>query len=214
MKIAHHTILGLFILLLIFSSCGNLKLQTWQPTTESIVNLPDNFWFSNYQPKALYKINIEAFHQKQSGMLIIKQDIPSSIRMLMITEFGLKVFDVEYFKGDSLQIHYIMKHLDSPYISNALFDNLKVLWPKIRLNCTASYFDNEKKKEFSIRLEKDKEEWIYQFDQDQKIAEILRLEKGRKKSITHFDSQTENIFLKTKHPSISIRLKKIAHAAE
>lgn len=214
MKIVYRYILGLLVLLMLFSACANLKTHRWYRYTESRIDIPENFWLADSQKKILYKINIEAFHQKQSGLLMVKQADESSIRLLMVTEFGLKVFDVEYFKGDSLSLHYIMKHLDNPYITNALFDNMKVLYPGILTNISEEFLYNEKEKEFISRLESGKEQWDYFMTEDQKIYKIERLESGRKRALIQFDNQTKEILIKTKHPSISIRLKKIINAEE
>lgn len=214
MRVVHRYIFGLFVLLILFPSCANLNIQAGQKLSESRYDFPENLWFSELQEKALYKINIEAFHQKQGGVLMVKQSGESSLRLLMVTEFGLKVFDVEYFKGDSVQVHYIMKHLDNPYIVNALFDNLKVFWPNILTNRTTEYFYSEKKKEYLYRLGTEVEQWNYLMSQDKEIRKIERSANGRKKASIQFDNQTEEILIKTKRPSISIRLKKITDAEE
>jgi len=187
-------------------------MHKWQKLNKNAFDFPENFWFEGSQKKALYKINIEAFRQKQGGVLIVKQDKESSLRLLMVTEFGLKVFDVEYFKGDSVQLHYIMKHLENPYIINALFDNLKVLWPNIWLDKTVNYFQNEKKKEHITCVESGVEQWIYIMNENKEIEEIERLENRQKKADFNVDILTKEIVLKTKRPSISIRLKKIKNA--
>ena len=214
MGLKYRYIFGLLILIMLFSSCGNMRIHNWQKISESSVDFPGNFWFEDSQKKALYKINIEAFHQKQGGMLMVKQENESSLRLLMITEFGLKVFDVEYFKGNSVQLHYIMKHLDNPYIINALFDNLKVLWPNIWADKTVNYFQNEKRKEFITCLESGIEQWNYVMNENEEIQKIERLENGRKRADIQFDILNGQIELKTKRPSISIRLKKISNAEE
>jgi len=214
MRVVLRYIFGLFVLLILFSSCANLKIQAGQKLSESSLEFPENLWFSESQEKALYKINIEAFHQKQGGLLMVMQAEKSSLRLLMVTEFGLKVFDVEYFKGDSVRVHYIMKHLDNPYIVNALFDNLKVFWPNILTDRTREYFYLEKKKEYLYRLGTEVEQWDYLMGQDKEIRKIERSANGRKKAFIQFDNQTEEILIKTKRPSISIRLKKITNAEE
>lgn len=214
MGLKYRYIFGLLILMIFFSSCGNLKVVAWQKLSESSIDLPENFWFEDSQKKAVYKINIEAFHQKQGGILLVKQNKVSSLRLLMITEFGLKVFDVEYFKGDSIQLHYIMKHLDNPHIINALFDNLKVLWPNILSDKNVNYFQNERRKEFISRLKSGEEQWDYLMSQNQEIYKIERFENGRKRALIEFDNLKGEILLTTKRPSISIRLKKITNAEE
>lgn len=214
MGLKYRYIFGLLVLMIFFSSCGNLKVGAWQKLSESSIDLPENIWFEDSQKKALYKINIEAFHQKQGGILLVKQNKVSSLRLLMITEFGLKVFDVEYFKGDSIQLHYIMKHLDNPHIINALFDNLKVLWPNILSDKNVNYFQNERRKEFISRLKSGEEQWDYLMSQNQEIYKIERFENGRKRVLIEFDNLKGEILLTTKRPSISIRLKKITNAEE
>lgn len=214
MKVNYRFIFGMLVLLMIFTSCANSKLRGWQTQSENKITIPENYWFGKKQQKALYKINIEAFHQKQSGMLFVKQADSSSIRLLMLTEFGLKVFDIQYYIGDSVKLHYIMNHLDNPYISNALIDNFKVLWPKILSDARMGYFYNEKEKKYLYRLESEGEDWRYQMNQNMQTTEIQRLNTGTKKALIQINNQMDEFFISTKHPKILIRLKKIEDAAE
>lgn len=202
-------IITFIALISLLSSCVNYKMIGYENRAEYEFTIPDNFWFTSSKPKETYKINISAFHQKQSGMLIVKQVQSSSLRMLMLTEFGLKVFDVEYFTGDSLKVHYMMKHLDNPYIVNTIFDNLKVLWPGVISDSKSRTYYNEKTSAHLFQIKHSDELWNYHSNNMIDVNRIERIQDGKKKSEIIFEKETNTMILKTKRPAITIRLKKI-----
>ncbi len=212
MNTVYKRFFGFLLLLFLFSSCGNLKLNSWTLTNEKTAIVPGNLWFSSPLEKTIFKINIEAFHQKQSGILIVKQNTSESLRLLMLTEFGLKVFDVEYFKSDSMVLHYIMKHLDIPYVKQALFDNFKLFVPgTVSFNQADNYSrDADKLTRFTYK----NETWDYQFKEPNSLVEIRRFKNSRLSATVQFDKSGQVIFIQTKHPHIAIRLKNISDATQ
>jgi hypothetical protein len=212
MNTVYKRFFGFVILLFLLSSCGNYRLHSWSLTNKKTSTQAENLWLASGLKKAVYKINIEAFHQKQSGILIVKQNLSESFRLLMLTEFGLKVFDVEYFKSDSVVLHYIMKHLDIPYVKKALFDNLKLFVPEtVNFNQSKYYNRGTAKIE---RFTYTNENWDYQYDLPNSLVAIRRFKNRKLAADVQFDKSTQNISIQTKHPHISIRLKNITDASQ
>lgn len=205
--------LGL-LLLVVLSACANLKLEA-PPKSMQNISLPSNLLVQAGKTEAQYKINIDAFHQKMSGLLLVKQKNTESVRMLMITEMGLKVFDVEYFSNDSVQYHYIMKHLDKPFLLNVLFGNLKLFWPNTKKDnkYTAGYLSASE--ELVYWQEKGDEKRSYFFN---KMGQMLKAERrvnGKKKGVLDVVNEDVSSYtLTTKGPKLSIRIKPIDHAAK
>jgi len=214
MKISYRWFSGILFLSLAFvlAACGNLKLQNKQNISIAAYKIPKNLFFEHLENKAIFKINILAFHQKISGILLVKQEDASALRLLMVTEFGLKVFDVTYYKDQVMEIHYVMKHLDNPYITNALFDNLKIFWLDSMNHREGKFFYSKKKKVYLYQLEKENEKWLCFFNQAKEINEIQRFNNNKKRAFLLYNKKNDEVSIQTKHPEIYIRIKKITHA--
>lgn len=205
--------LGL-LLLVVLSACANLKLEA-PPRSMQTISLPSNLLVQAGKTEAQYKINIDAFHQKMSGLLLVKQKNTESVRMLMITEMGLKVFDVEYFSNDSIQYHYIMKHLDKPFLLNVLFGNLKLFWPNAEKGSkyTTGYLPSSK--ELVYWMETGDEKWSYFLSESGQLLKAERRVNGKKKGMLEVvNDNVSSYTLTTKGPKLSIRIKSIGHVAE
>jgi len=119
----------LFLLFIGLDSCAPAPLKNLekQKLQESIIlNSPIQF---NKSGQANYRCKIEAFDQLITGVLIFKK-VEQDIRVVMITDFGLKVMDVSLFKDGSYQVNYMMKHLDYKFVRESFSLNLMMLLEK------------------------------------------------------------------------------------
>ena len=79
--------------------------------------------------QANYRCKIEAFDQQISGVMIFKE-MEESDRVVMITDFGLKVIDITFADDGSYVINHIMKHLDYKFIKESFALNISMLLHK------------------------------------------------------------------------------------
>lgn len=78
--------------------------------------------------KALYKTSMMVFGNEISGITIIKKT-GRNYRVVMISEVGLKYFDMEFFGEDgSIKVHYVISLLDHKPVVEMLGNNYKLLF--------------------------------------------------------------------------------------
>jgi len=119
----------LFLLFIGLDSCAPAPLKNLekQKLQESItLYSPIQF---NESGQANYRCKIEAFDQLITGVLIFKK-VEQDIRVVMITDFGLKVMDLSLFKDGTYQVNYMMKHLDYKFVRESFSFNLMMLLQK------------------------------------------------------------------------------------
>ncbi len=78
--------------------------------------------FSDLKGKYLYRAKINYKEKILSGMLIIKKSDSNSYRVAMVTELGMKIFEMEFFdnKEKPFVLHSCIKYLDKKIIINTL----------------------------------------------------------------------------------------------
>lgn len=114
----------LIALLLIFSL--HTVLPQTMPGGQDKVSKP---WIFNYNfREALYKTSLLIKSQEISGLLFIKKN-DSSLRMVMISELGLKYFDMEFstINQKNNQVHYMIEFFNRPKIVSAIRASLQLL---------------------------------------------------------------------------------------
>lgn len=115
--------------LLLFISCQPKVLRQLDKQSQvqelSIEGLA-NF---NANQEAHYRAKVEAFDQKISGQLIIKNQ-DTNYRAVMITDFGLKVMDLTIYANGDYEVNHIMKHLDYQFVKHSMALNILMLLPQ------------------------------------------------------------------------------------
>ena len=102
------------------------KLDKQSPIEEISVEGLANF---NTNKEAHYRAKVEAFDQKISGQLILKNQ-DTNYRAVMITDFGLKVMDLTIFANGDYQVNHIMKHMDYQFVKHSMALNILMLLPQ------------------------------------------------------------------------------------
>ena len=114
-----------FLILFLFASCS-LR------TTEGLRQIPvvdheiNNPYFADANLDYVYKAKIEVYKKNFGGILIIKKTGFRNHRIVMTTEFGNKLFDLE-FDGDTFTKNYVVEELDRKFILNVLQEDFKLL---------------------------------------------------------------------------------------
>jgi len=115
----------LFLALIFLASAFSTTLCA-QNQLQDKVSKP---WIFNYNFKeALYKTSFTIKKQEITGLLFIKKQ-DSSYRMVMLSELGLKYFDLEFFPANSTEnkVHYVVEFLNKPKIVQAIQSSLSLL---------------------------------------------------------------------------------------
>src|SRR5690554_6538715 len=113
---------GIFFL---FSSCS-LR------TTEGLRQVPHvdseitNPYFANSNLDYVYKAKIEVYTRNFGGILIIKKTDANTHRIVMTTEFGGKLMDLEY-DGHTFTKNFVIDELDRKFILEVLKEDFRML---------------------------------------------------------------------------------------
>jgi hypothetical protein len=120
-------------LFLICSSCV-LLLDSCSPIKKGFTKHPNpgfNFTpvFEQVFEKALYEVEISYGSKNISGVAIIKKTEENhTFRTVFMSETGLKYFDFEYFKNDSMVVHYMMDAMNRKKIICTLTTDLGLIF--------------------------------------------------------------------------------------
>ena len=86
--------------------------------------------FISESTSLLYKTKIDAFGNYFSGLLFIKPQSSDSVRIVFMSELGLKFFDFEII-GNENKINYCLEALNKPYIVNTLVNDFRIMLLKV-----------------------------------------------------------------------------------
>jgi len=127
---------------------------------------------SNFE-KALYKTNIVIYNNSLTGITIIKK-VDSSIRVVSMSELGIKYFDFEFpnnQKKDPI-VHYIMEPLNKALLINMIKKDFELLFYLPQINKSKIMVNVEDKSKILIKNNK----LIYLTDS---LGTISKIKKNR-----------------------------------
>jgi hypothetical protein len=113
------------LFLVLLSSCAN---KVTKGLHESMISQDHviNPYFSDTQIDYVYKMRMEVYGRFFGGILIIKKLGDQEHRMVLTSEFGSKIFDFSFKKGE-FKKNYILEELDKKILVNTLRDDLQLL---------------------------------------------------------------------------------------
>ena len=187
-------LLGFFISL---NSCAPKVLRDLKKTSlKETVSLPS---LINYtvEGQANYRCKIEAFDQHISGIMIFKK-IKEKDRVVVITDFGLKVIDISFADDGSYVINHIMKHLDYEFLRESFALNISMLRHK-EIPMDAYEYENSEYKIYSLASD------LF-FQKNQQTTKVERY-RGNNKLIARAIVQEDNIIdIQQFNPRINMKL--------
>ncbi|OFX48208.1 MAG: hypothetical protein A2046_08270 [Bacteroidetes bacterium GWA2_30_7] len=87
-------------------------------------------YFISETTSLLYKAKVETFGKYYSGLLFIKPSSSDTVRIIFMSEIGLKFFDFEI-NGNDNKINYCFESMNKEYIANTLVNDLRLMLLKI-----------------------------------------------------------------------------------
>lgn len=117
-----------FLAISLFFILTSCSLQTTEGLrqTELLLDEISNPYFENQSIDYVYKAKIEVYNNNLGGILIIKKTSPKNHRIVMTTEFGGKLLDLE-FDGNSFTKNFVIEELDRKFILNVLKADFELL---------------------------------------------------------------------------------------
>ncbi len=189
------------MLLLLMNSCAPSALKGLKKSVLSDeISIPSTISF-NQRAMAKYRCKIEAFDQKISGVLIFKQQI-DTLRVVMITDFGLKVIDLSFYEETNYKINHIMKHLDYEFVRESFALNILMLLPQKQNNVLIDYEDDDQNMIYDS-----KHSMLYYFKDHQKYRVDRYRSKSKLISMATINQETKECRIEQLNPAIQIILK-------
>ena len=88
---------------------------------------PHAFWFRNDSVHMLFTASFDMKKDHFSGLLVFNPLPENGYRMVFMTEFGLKIFDMEYASETGFVVHYCIPSLNRRFIISLLQNDLGLL---------------------------------------------------------------------------------------
>lgn len=194
--------LSAIALVLLISACQpkllkylNKELGTTEISVDGMLSFDEN-------GEAHYRAKVESFDQKISGQLIFKKS-DSAYRAVMITDFGLKVIDLELYENGDYHVKHIMKHMDYNFVKQSFALNLFMLLPQAN-SVGNEYYSNNKQ----LIIHAPQSHTIYYFENEKMI--ITERYRGNKKLWASAEKSSEGMIeIHQTNPEIFISLQMI-----
>lgn len=107
-------------------SCSVTLFPGYRNAEDMGVNDPIT-WFQCDSCQYVYKTTIDVLKNHFSGLMVMKAMDSSTHRVVMITEVGLKIFDLEFSHGKEPVVHYIMEPLNRKMLIKTLKNDIGLL---------------------------------------------------------------------------------------
>jgi len=200
---------------LLISSCVVLSLTACSlKTTEGLRQLEStkavvvNPYFSNPEIDYVYKAKIEAYGRNFGGILIIKKMEENHHRIVMTTELGNKLLDLQ-FKNGVFTKNFVVEELDRKMILKVLKADFRLLLMEKSLVLNA--YDSETQRVYQTQKH-NRYNFYFVSKESDMLEQIRNTSKVKEKVVVDFYSETgkeaDSIFIKHKNIKLHIDLKK------
>ena len=194
----------IIVILSTFVSCGFKELNNLNIYNSS-KNKIENPYFSNKKIDYNYIVKIEINKKNINGIISIKKIDSIYHRIVFMSGFGYKLFDIEVSKNN-FKWKSINAEIDKKYIKKLLRDNItNLIYGNNKIN-----FAYKKNNKLFFKSKEKRKEILYLLDTTNTLIEIYNINKGFKKRFISFNKIKNNIAANIKiqnfNPSITIHL--------
>ena len=137
-----YSVLSSTLILLLACGCsypGYKSVESQAGIIEN--NISNTGWFSD-ENESLYNTLVEISGNRYSGLLAIKSGGIENHRVVMITEFGLKIFDMEFLPGGEFILHYCMEAINKGYIVKMLRNDFEMMFMNVQAKDVVKMLEN------------------------------------------------------------------------
>ncbi len=145
------TLLPAVIIFFVMVISGCSATKNYSATELNKVSFNNLSVFKDNFNKAVYRTNIKIYKKELTGVTIIK-NTDSSMRIVSMSELGIKYFDFEFpfSSKEEIIIHYIMQPLNSSLLVNMFKKDFSILFYMPRLSSCKIFTDNNSQDNFMI----------------------------------------------------------------
>lgn len=193
------TVISLIIVMfLILTSCQPKALKNLTQIGQQVELEAKSMINISVGEEKTYRAQVKGFNQKMSGLLVTKK-VDSMYRFVMVTDFGLKVFDFSLNEEGEYEYYHIMKHMDYEFLKNSIALNMLMLLP-IQMNGEEEYYQKD-----DLMVYTPPKKMLY-FVNDEKIHQVQRF-RGKRNIWAEAELKEKSIEIHQNKPEIHIQLR-------
>ena len=204
-------VLSVLLVFILTNSCGTLPKVSLPPGAhERPVS-----WFRSDTGHFLFNTSINVMKNHFSGLTVVKPLKMDNYRVIMITETGLKILDMEFFPDSLPKVHYIMEQMNRRILVRTLQKDMSIMLMNHLQNTAPVWYDNFIINPGNTALFKvNGEKYFYIMEPEQVRPSVALLGKGRKFNVeVNFfgtpDRGIDSLKLSHNNINLSIRLSRI-----
>jgi hypothetical protein len=199
------------VLILLFCGCTAGQYKGFQRTTENVPEIKNiASWFQGDSVHFLFHAGIDVYNNHFGGIMIIKKLVIDSYRVVYITELGIKIFDMEFFKNGEFKLHYCLDAINRKSVIKTLKSDIGIMLENIPAPDKLKFRRDSQNAKTLIRS-KDRTGIRFYIlnDKTNRIEEISLNNSFRKKmNLFYFSANgTELDSIRIKHHDIKLNIK-------
>lgn len=199
---------GLILLLMVGSGCSVSVFNGLRPRHGVPVTVDS--WFKPDTGHFLFNTRIELMKKHYSGLTVIKSDSSGSYRMVMITEVGLKLLDMELpSNGQTPRVYYVMDALNRKALIRTLSSDLNLVLMNGYLGLEPRLLEKRKSGTEVTRYRKKCRKYDYYLQPDSRFPETAVYTSGIRKKVKadYFGNPRNSIdSVKLEHTGLKLKI--------
>jgi hypothetical protein len=144
--------------LLLFPGCLAVKIVSLKKTGEKIISQNEIASFSAAGETLLYKASIDIASHHYSGILLLK-NMDNSSHIVMITELGIKLFDLEINK-DTSRLIYVFEPINRPRVTRMIMEDMKLIFQNNFEGQNATSYLNKRNGEIVYKIKANEKNYL------------------------------------------------------
>lgn len=115
-------------MLLLLYSCAVSVFNPYRQSAQADYEWdPALFWFRNDSTYGLFSATIDMRKNHYTGIMVVDPLPSGGHRVIFMTEFGLKIFDMEFISGGAYKLHYCMAALNKKTVIGTLRNDIGLI---------------------------------------------------------------------------------------
>jgi hypothetical protein len=203
------------ILVTLLAGCSYPQFNGFQHTSEAVISLNDlKPWFIDGPDHYLFNSEIDISRKHFGGMMVIKYLSKESCRVVYITEVGIKVFDMEFFKSGDFKLHYCIDAINRKIIIKTLKNDIGLMLANVPLNNKITLSEDPDQNKTLLKSTDRSQKMYYLIDNESLRTDEILTKKCLRKNvdIKYFSNsrhELDSVGIKHYNIGLKIHLKRI-----
>ena len=181
--------------------------NNFQPSDLTLTGDKDSYsWFRHDAGRYLFQSTIDIYKNNFTGLIFVKP-MGDSYRILFITEMGIKIFDMEFFRNSDFKVHYCIEDLNRKAIINTLGNDLTLMLFNIAEEGKIKIMQEKKEGKLIVKSkDRDGTRYCTLDKQANKVEELIKTGTFSNKVIIKFSGKTEPDSIIISHYNLKLKI--------